>query len=257
VTEPTPPELRRGPPKLSDAVAPIAADAQPHEMTDPFDIGEALALLAENGDPLTVYPGTSRELVMARIRSVDPELPHFVLQLNEGEQLPAGEATFVASLRSSAKLQFTLTADWATVAGEPTLVPALFPDTCKVLNRRAAQRLEAPVGVNYVASFMLNGQDYELQLYDFSMGGVGMRAAPRDAGGLRVGRKLPQVRLELGPGSVLVVDLEVRLSRTFRSFMLGEQVQIGCQFVNLTPAQEKELERLLKLAAARGKPLRP
>jgi len=54
------------------------------------------------------------------------------------------------------------------------------------------------------------------------------------------------VRLELGPDTVMIADLEVRLSRTFRSFLLGEQVQIGCQFVNLSPAMQEELTRVLQ-----------
>jgi hypothetical protein len=43
----------------------------------------------------------------------------------------------------------------------------------------------------------------------------------------------------------MIADLEIRLSRTFRSFLLGEQVQIGCQFINLSPSMEEELKRLL------------
>jgi Predicted glycosyltransferase len=84
-----------------------------------------------------------------------------------------------------------------------------------------------------------------LQLYDFSAGGIGMRAHPRDTIGLYVGRKLSRVRLELGPDKVMIADLEIRLSRTFRSFLLGEQVQIGCRFLNLTDAMQDELKALL------------
>ena len=134
---------------------------------------------------------------------------------------------------------------WTALPEQLTLLNLEFPLKCLVLNRRASARLETPLGVYYMASFVLNGKPYELQLYDFSAGGVGMRAAPRDAVGLHVGRKLQRVRLELGPDSVMIADLEVRLSRTFRSFLLGEQVQIGCQFTNLSPAMEEELKRLL------------
>ncbi len=123
-----------------------------------------------------------------------------------------------------------------------------------MLNRRAAQRLETPLGIYYLASFVLNGKPYELQIYDFSAGGVGMRAAPRDAVGLHVGRKLQRVRLELGPETVMIADLEVRLSRTFRSFLLGEQVQIGCQFTNMSPIMQEELSRVLdKLNSRKGR----
>jgi len=214
-------------------------------MTDEHDIGDSLTLLADNGDPISIYPSTTTNVVMARIKSVDPENPQFVLELNEGEFLPPGDAVFVAWLRA-AKIQFKLSSpDWACTPGEPTLIPLEFPLKCQVLNRRASTRLETPLGIYYMASFVLNGKPYELQLYDFSAGGVGMRAPPRDCQGLYVGRKLQRVRLELGPDSVMIADLEVRLSRTFRSFLLGEQVQIGCQFSNLSPSMQEELARLL------------
>jgi c-di-GMP-binding flagellar brake protein YcgR len=219
--------------------------SKPHEMTDEHDIGDALTLLSDTGEPVSIYPSSATNVVMARIKSVDPEKPYFVIELNEGEFLPPGDATFVAWLRS-AKIQFTLTsAEWSSKPNEPTMIPLEFPLKCLVLNRRASTRLETPLGVYYMASFVMNGKPYELQLYDFSAGGVGMRAAPRDAVGLHVGRKLQRVRLELGPDKVMIADLEIRLSRTFRSFLLGEQVQIGCQFINLSPTMEDELKRLL------------
>ena len=245
MNDPIPNEFRRGPPTLKDAVEPIAAGSKPHDMTDEHDIGDALTALAESGEPMSIYPSSATNVVMARVKSVDPENPYFVLELNEGEFLPPGDATFVAWQRS-AKIQFTLSSpDWACKPNEPTLIPLEFPLKCLVLNRRASARLETPLGVYYMASFVMNGKPYELQLYDFSAGGVGMRAAPRDAVGLHVGRKLQRVRLELGPDAVMIADLEVRLSRTFRSFLLGEQVQIGCQFINLSAAMEEELKRLL------------
>ncbi|SHN12201.1 c-di-GMP-binding flagellar brake protein YcgR, contains PilZNR and PilZ domains [Duganella sacchari] len=245
MNDPIPNEFRRPAPTLKDAVEPIAAGSNPHDMTDEHDIGDALTFLADSGEPVSIYPSSATNVVMARIKSVDPENPYFVVELNEGEFLPPGDAVFVAWMRSS-KIQFKLSSDtWSTLPEQPTMLPLEFPLKCNVLNRRASTRLETPLGVYYMASFVMNGKPYELQLYDFSAGGVGMRAAPRDAVGLHVGKKLQRVRLELGPDSVMIADLEVRLSRTFRSFLLGEQVQIGCQFINLSPMMEEELKRLL------------
>nr|WP_307141586.1 PilZ domain-containing protein [Duganella sp. Leaf61] len=246
MNDPIPNDMRRGPPLLKDAVEPIPSGSHPHEMLDEHDIAEALTLLAQNGDPVSIYPSSSTNVVLGRIKSVHPELPHFTFELNEGEFIPPGEATFVAWLRSS-KMQFNLAYDnWTPVPDQPTIIPLDFPLRCLVLNRRSSTRLETPLGIYYMASFVLNGKPYELQLYDFSAGGVGMRAPPRDTVGLHVGRKLQRVRLELGPDTVMIADLEVRLSRAFRSFLLGEQVQIGCQFVNLSPAMQEELTRVLQ-----------
>ncbi|CAN7248618.1 PilZ domain-containing protein [Pseudoduganella sp. LjRoot289] len=214
-------------------------------MADVDDIGDALTLLAETGDPISMYAAGSREVMLGRILSVDPELPHFVMELNVGETLPPGSVTFVAWLRN-AKLQFRLSDPaWRPVPGKPTQIPMTFPEVCDVLNRRASARLETPLGANFMASFVMSGNPYELALYDFSLGGVGMRCAKRDAKGLLRGRKLQDVRLELGPETVIVTDLEVRLTRAYRSFLLGEQLHVGCKFINMAPEMEGEIASLL------------
>lgn len=236
---------RKGVPKLSDAVTPIGQADQPHEMRDPFDIGDALAQLAGSGEPVTIYAGRAREPLMARIDSVDPELPHFVLDLAGGASLPAGQAlVLVASLGNDAKLQCELPDNWHALSAGGQLVQASFPESCLVLNRRAQRRREMPVGGTYSATFTMLGQKRVLQLCDFSIGGIGMRAAPEQASGLLVGKKLQGVRLDVGDES-LVVDVVIRLTRRFRTFLLGEQVQIGCQFVDLSAEAERELKRIM------------
>jgi c-di-GMP-binding flagellar brake protein YcgR len=242
---------RKGAPRLSDAVALIGPGDAPHEMQDPFDIGEALTQLSESGEPITIHAGHSREPVMARIESVDPELPHFVLDLAGGASMPRGQAlVLAASLGNNAKLQFELPGDWHEVSAPGQLVQCTFPETCLVLNRRAERRFDTPVGGDYTATFIMLSQKRILPLCDFSTGGVGMRAAPQLATGLRVGKKLDAVRLNIGEES-LVVDMVIRLTRRFRTFLLGEQVQIGCQFVNLTPELEAKLKRVVAAHDAR------
>jgi c-di-GMP-binding flagellar brake protein YcgR len=236
---------RKGPPRPSDAVVMIREGDEPHEMTDPFDIGEALDQLAETGEPISIYAGRAREPIMARIESVDPELPHFVLDLAGDATLPTEHAlTIVASLGNNAKMQFELPEKWKIQTGNPQLVNCEFPEVCLVLNRRSEKRFESPVGGNYTASFMMMAQKRSLQLYDFSMHGVAMRAEPRHTMGLRVGKKLDAVRLDIGDEFV-VVDMIVRSVRRFRTFLLGEQVQIGCQFSNLTPQSEQKLQAII------------
>ncbi|WP_313171535.1 flagellar brake protein [Massilia oculi] len=235
---------RKGPPKPSDLLTRIPGNAAPHQMSDPFDIGEALTALALSGDPVTVYSGI-QEPILVRIESVDPELPHFVLDFTGSDMPVTHHATFVSAIGGNAKLQFELESDWKGLPGQPHLVPADFPEHCLVLNRRSARRVETPVGANYTASFGLSGRQYELPLYDFSQGGVGMRATPEQCFGLHVGKKLIGVRLELGPALVITADLEVRLMRPFRTFLLGEQVQIGCSFANISMQFQQTLERFL------------
>lgn len=237
--------IRKGPPRLQDAIEPIPSTVATHEMADVDDIGDALTLLADSGDPISMYAAGSRQPVLGRILSVDPELPHFVMELNDGQTLPPGGVTFVAWLRN-AKLQFKL-ADpaWRPLPGTPALIPMTFPETCQVLNRRATERLETPLGGNFTASFVVSGAPYELPLYDLSVGGVGLRCAKKDAKGLIKGRRLVDVRLELGPDTVIVTDLEVRLTRSYRSFLLGEQLHVGCKYMNMPPETERAIAGLL------------
>ncbi|KQX95736.1 pilus assembly protein PilZ [Massilia sp. Root133] len=211
-------------------------------MRDPFDIGDALTTLALTGEPVTVYP-RGQDFVMARIDSVDPEHKVFTLELAGNDVLAEGEAVFVAALGSNAKIQFELDADWAIVEGRPDLVQLPLPEVCLVLNRRAEPRLESPVGMNYGARFTLLGKVFEMPLYDFSRGGVGLRATPEQALELYVGKKLEGVQLELGTSLAVSADLEIRLLRPFRTFLLGQQVQVGCRISNISMQMRQTLER--------------
>ncbi|MFL6630939.1 MAG: PilZ domain-containing protein [Massilia sp.] len=236
------PQMRKGPPKPADAVDRIRPDSGAHEMRDPFDIGDALTTLALTGEPVTVYP-YGHDVVLARIDSVDPEGQVFTLDLAGPGAAPGSKIVFVAALGSNAKIQFELEIDPAPVADRPDLLQFPLPDVCLVLNRRAEPRLESPVGMNYGARFTMMGKVFEMPLYDFSRGGVGLRATPEQALELYVGKKLEGVLLEMGTTLVVTADLEVRLMRPFRTFLLGQQVQVGCRISNISMQMRQSLER--------------
>lgn len=249
--EPNAVSIRKGPPRPQDAIAPIPAAANSYDMTSEDEIGDALTLLAASGDAISMYAVGSRDVVLGRILSVDPEQPHFVMELNEGASLPPGKITFVAVL-STAKLQFRLSKpEWNAVPGSPQLIPMVFPETCAVLNRRASERVETPLGVDFRAWFEMNGTPYELPIYDFSLGGIGLRCDKHEAKGLLKGRKLQDVQLTLGEETVLVPEMEIRVTRTYRSFLCGEQLHLGCMFVHLPPETESGIKHLMdKINAA-------
>lgn len=251
LNEPSAFTVRKGPPRPQDAIDPIPATAKAHEINDVDDIGDLLTHLATNGEAISMYATGSRQVVLGRILSVDPELPHFVMELNEGATLPTGSITVVAWLRA-AKLQFRLTdPNWRSVPGQSVQIPMIFPETCLVLNRRTSERMDTPLGINFLASFEMNGNAYELPMHDFSQGGLGLRCAKREAKGLIKGRKLLAVRLDLGKESIVVPEMEIRLTRTYRSFLLGEQLHIGCKFTNVPPETEARITSLLEQMNAR------
>jgi c-di-GMP-binding flagellar brake protein YcgR len=234
--------MRKGVPKLSDAVARITPSQGGHDMRDPYDIGVALSTLAQTGEPVTVYPN-GQDLALARIERVDSETNRFVLDLAGGATLTRGKTVLVASLGGNAKIQFDLDAGEAVGTGVANLLELPFPATCLVLNRRAEERLDIPLGMDYGARFTLVGRVFEMPLVDFSRGGVGLRATPDQAMELHVGKKLEGVQLDLGPSLRITADLEVRLLRPFRTFLLGQQVQVGCRISNIEMQMRQSLDR--------------
>jgi c-di-GMP-binding flagellar brake protein YcgR len=235
-------QFRKGPPKPSDAIARIAPNAAAHQMSDAFQIFETLSSLAQTGEAVTVYP-MGQDFVMARIEAVDPDRRSFTLDLLDDSILAEGKAVFTASLGGNARIQFELDANWSIVPGRAQMVELPLPETCQVLNRRAEARLESPLGGSYGARFTYLGKVFELPLYDFSLSGVGLRATKDQAYELFVGKKLEGVELELGPSLTITADLEIRLLRPFRTFLLGEQVQVGCRISNITMQMKQRLER--------------
>lgn len=222
------------------------ADQQlaPGNITDPWEIGAALTILAEDGNMVSLCPAGGGPPLMARVLSVDMPARSFALELRgAAPSLPA--PAHCAGTLHNTRLDFAFNIEWRSQAGKPALLVGRFPDACSIQGRRESVRIQTPLGQAYSALFMLNRNPCELQLYDFSLGGFGMRGSRKQAQGLYVGRKLSSALLELGQGVSIVVDFEVRLSRPFRSFLVGEQVQIGCRFISLAAAMELDVRLAL------------
>jgi c-di-GMP-binding flagellar brake protein YcgR len=232
---------------LAPAAERIAPDAAAHTMRDPFDIGAALSTLAATRTDVAVYLPDA-VFLPARIDAVDPAHNGFTLALCDQAGLPAGRVTLVAALDGNAKIQFDLELARALLPGEARLLQLPFPGACLVLNRRAEARLDAPLGASHTARFVLLGKVFELPLCDFSRGGVGMRATPAEALELYVGKRLMGVELELGPALMVRADLEIRLLRPFRTFLLGQQVQVGCRIVGISMQMREQLEDVVTQA---------
>ncbi|WP_431265607.1 hypothetical protein ACQ859_09780 [Roseateles chitinivorans] len=120
--------------------------------------------------------------------------------------------------------------------------------------RRGMPRRDVPLGPAVRVEFMLLGRARSLNVDDVSLGGLGLRGTVEEGRGLFLGQKVPQARVMVGDQLVLAADLEVRIRRSFRSFLAGEQVHIGCRFLGLNPLAEAELQRLLaQLIGQRGR----
>ena len=56
-------------------------------------------------------------------------------------------------------------------------------------------------------------------------------------------RSLLFAQLDLGPSLRVTADLEIRLLRPFRTFLLGPQVQVGCRISNITMQMRQSLDQ--------------
>ncbi|MBM3114692.1 flagellar brake protein [Jeongeupia naejangsanensis] len=213
----------------------------PYRLHERARIAGILKQLALTAVPVTVHFDEGRQRVLCRVIRIDPVSGIFSFNTTQAET-PTGPCCFVTSLEG-AKIQFVVPDLMQPAAGEPWI--AAFPLELIRVQRREFARLDAPLGRQYAASFVLDGQTYEANLYDLSQGGVGLRTTPQCAAPLIIGSVVPQVRMELGRDGALVVDLEIRMRRTFYSNLLGEQVHYGCRMVNVSTAASVKLKQLL------------
>ena len=239
---PPPLPARRAAPRV-EPIAP-EIDLEAHRVTDAEQVRSEFEALAADTAPLTAYPQGTDAFCLCRIRSVGPQ-PHRMTLEALSTQAPTNGHTLFVATRPGAKLQFSLDAEWSADEGRQACLHADLPAELVRLQRREFHRIEAPLGHSYTAEFMLDGQPRQLFVSDVSLGGVGLRGSPREIGSLRVGTRLRRVHIELAQGQTLLADLEVRLCRPFRSYLLGEQVHVGCRFVDMTAPLHAVLDRAI------------
>lgn len=124
----------------------------------------------------------------------------------------------------------------AEPGGSPEAADAAF------VQRRRWRRVHAPVGLPFMAEFTLGGRLRVLGVDNIARGGIGLRASPMQAALLYVGRRLPRVWVELGPGRGFLAELEVRSRWQLQTFLLGQQYVVGCRFAGLSEQAEAIVE---------------
>lgn len=212
------------------------------------EIGRMLRELAEPSAEIQVYLNGGLAAGPASLLDVDSGLARLLIDCSG--VIPAMHAQTYDGMLCIAQyhddqLQFTLDGVVPLPDGRSGRFTAPLPGELRRSQRRAFPRLGVPLGRPFQAEFTVYGETYYANVYDLSLGGVGLRAAPRDVPELYAGKRLQKVSLELGRGTLLTVELEVRMWRPFRSRLLGEQVHIGCRFVDLAPAAQAKLARVV------------
>jgi c-di-GMP-binding flagellar brake protein YcgR len=210
----------------------------PFVFDDPGVVDAALQSLVDSQAVLTVHAGDEASCVLGRLVSLDAAARRLVFACEQAVAPAAGTLLFVVVLHG-VKLQFVC--DWPGTSLPQSSLQLAMPASVIKLQRRRYSRQDAPLGLPFRAEFSILSHAYELGIDDLALGGVGLRAAPREAALLAVGRLLRRVKLLLGSGESCTVDLVVCSRRPWNSYLLGPQLHIGCRFATLPPVAQEVL----------------
>ena len=227
-------------------------DAKVLQVTHAKSIAATLREMVVASEPVTVYLADGVSCVSGRFAQLLEPRPRFVLVTEQAPVPPAGPAIVVAA-PDNFRIQFHAQFEWRQLADQTLEAQAELPGSLVRLQRRQHLRVETPLGPSLRAEFHAQGKKRMMTVDDLSLGGVGLRGPLREHRDLLTNQRLERVRLELGTTVLMDVRLDVCSRRSYRSFLAGEQLHFGCQFVDLPDSARQTLEDvLLRLEQERG-----
>lgn len=227
-----------------------ALDPAPRCLDDPAAVGQVLQSLLSQGGELALHPAQAMSedtpVHMGRLLYVDGPQRRLVLEAAPAVSPPPGSVWCVGLLHG-VKTQFAVEAAWTGRSGRVWQASAAWPQALLRLERRLHARIEIPLGQPYHARFQLQGRRYALGINNLSPTGVSLRASHAVASALYVCRNVPSAVLELGSLGSVLTGLVVRTRRSFRSYLLGEQLMIGCSFERLDASGSQRIAQAIAL----------
>jgi c-di-GMP-binding flagellar brake protein YcgR len=214
------------------------------QVDDPRRVLAVLRDLAMRAEPVTLYPDDGGTLQCGRLVQVVEPDGRVVLHVRAPQAPAAGRALVVAA-PEGLRLQFHGDFAWQQQAGDLLAARAPLPASLLQLQRRRFARQETPLGPSLRAVFQAKGKRRVLAVDDLSMGGVGLRGAQAEHRDLVAGLRLDRVRLELGSVVLMDLRLEICSRRAYKSFLAGEQLHFGCEFVDLGEASQQTVQKVL------------
>lgn len=186
---------------------------------------------------------------MACIHQLDASQHTLVLHMSTPILPLPAQTCVVASMQGGVRVQWLLQGGWHCLEGQRWCLEMDWPAEVLLLQRRRHPRVNVPLGQSYSASFMFGRRLCTLDIDDLSVGGIALRGTRQETAMLFMGRALPQVTLRLSDDAALTVALKVRSRRRYQSFLLGEQVLVGCSVEQIAPQDRDWLAQWLSDAA--------
>jgi flagellar brake protein len=226
-------------------------DGEGHDFgrRNPLEVGVQLRNLANRGDFLTLqYRGGQ---LVTRILDVNSRERTFTfdwgaLAEQNREVLSQQECLFHAS-PDGVRVEFSTGQPRETsFEGRPAF-EAAFPDVLFYVQRREYFRVDTPVMEPCIVrgTLPVDGQRFQFEVHDISLGGLGLRTTDERAAALDMGLKLVDVELELRGHGTLRVDLALVVLR-FADLPNGDRrYHLGLRFETLPGAAENSLQRYI------------
>jgi len=230
---------------LSDVFAPL----EDYRISHPKAIGKVLQQLLRRKEFLTVACSHRPHRIVTRILDVNLEAGFFIYD-------GSSESIYNRSLLESNANYFSTTQDGVRVqfvGGQPEqhMFEGCFafrspiPESLYRMQRRDFFRVETPLKDLYrCIARLLDRRQVTFEIFDLSLGGIGLRSKDAALAELPIGTVLSQAVLDFHKMGMTQTDLKITYLQNIRS-PANPVYHIGCRFENFPKSRATELQRMI------------
>ena len=217
-------------------------------LTSPHEIVFQIKGLIKRGDRISVVFQEGRQSFLTVLMDISPRDGLFYFDIGGSKEvndafLKAESCTFTTFVEGI-RIQFPAKGCRETTLHGETVFAAPIPQAMLRLQRREMFRLQLPSAKPFTCRFRRGTPKEELlPLHDISVGGIGIQLS--EAPQIESGQHLENCWLDLRESGTFPVTLEVRYIANTESRLNKPLWHIGCQFVNLSPANETSIQRFM------------
>jgi len=207
-----------------------------------------LRQLINDGTQVSVMFNEGKDSVLTVLLDVDEEAGNLVFDWGGSEELNArllqSNKNYFVALPMGIRNQFVTGVIKATTYSKRRAFVVPLPDRYVRLQRREFFRLSLPITQRPVCTITLDDkQEIKLNAVDIGLGGVGLEI-PSLPASFVMGKVFPNTRIDIKTQGVMQVSIKICfIGEIARG--THEAIRLGCNFQNLTPAQENELQKFI------------
>lgn len=223
-------------------------DSERYMLRHPHEIERILRRIMESKTPVAIYDMHGRDFILSSIVSIDPEEGVLYIEQGSGQQFnerlsDSDHITCVTTLEK-VHIQFTAREIHPLTIEDEAVFRIPLPGELMRLQRREYYRLGTSV-INPVRCSINTPQGFiDTVVVDISIGGMGVLAY-EGASLLHPGDGYHGCRIALPDVGEFAISLKVR--STFDLTLKNGRVthRAGCQFIDLPPSVETEIQRYI------------